>query len=145
MIKRPGADAALDAAKRPDELLADGDTGGCAVWMRILEALAELTHHAGRGRSGELRRALGGVTAASGLYATSTRGRASPTCLPPTRVEESTHDCEVEPMFTGHATPRPLSTWGSDTSARGARVARRGRRNKEARAAAQRTAASTVF
>ena len=43
MIKRHGADAALDAAKRPDELLADGDTGGCAVWMRILEAVAELS------------------------------------------------------------------------------------------------------
>ena len=42
-IKRHGADAAIDAARRADELLAAGDLEGCALWKRILAAVLELT------------------------------------------------------------------------------------------------------
>jgi hypothetical protein len=43
LIKRHGADAAIDAARRADEYLAAGDLEGCAVWKRILAAVLELT------------------------------------------------------------------------------------------------------
>ena len=43
LVKRHGADAALTAARRADELLAAGDDEGCAIWKRILEAVSELT------------------------------------------------------------------------------------------------------
>ena len=36
-------DASLVAAKRADELLAEGNTDGCAVWRRIHKAVAELS------------------------------------------------------------------------------------------------------
>jgi hypothetical protein len=39
MIERHGADAALVAAQRADELLAQGDSEGQFVWMRILSAV----------------------------------------------------------------------------------------------------------
>jgi len=39
LVKRHGADAALVAGRRADELLA-GDVEGCAVWKRILVAVA---------------------------------------------------------------------------------------------------------
>jgi hypothetical protein len=37
-----GEDAPIRAAQRADELLADGDMEGSAVWRRILEAIEEL-------------------------------------------------------------------------------------------------------
>jgi hypothetical protein len=43
LIKRHGADATLVAAHRADELLKAGDTDGCAIWKRILSAVAEPT------------------------------------------------------------------------------------------------------
>jgi hypothetical protein len=43
LIKRHGADAAVVAAQRADELLEAGDIDGCAIWKRILSAVAELT------------------------------------------------------------------------------------------------------
>ena len=43
LVKRRGADAAMVAAQRADELLAAGDVEGCAVWKRILAAVDELT------------------------------------------------------------------------------------------------------
>jgi len=43
LTKRHGADAAIDAARRADELLAAGDLEGCALWKRILAAVLELT------------------------------------------------------------------------------------------------------
>jgi hypothetical protein len=43
LVKRHGPDAALVAAGRADDLLADGNADGCAIWKRILEAVAELT------------------------------------------------------------------------------------------------------
>jgi hypothetical protein len=39
-------DATLEAARRIDEVLEDGDTDGCAIWKRILAAVAELTRTA---------------------------------------------------------------------------------------------------
>ena len=43
LIKRYGTDAALEAARRADQLLKAGDTDGCAIWKRILSAVHELT------------------------------------------------------------------------------------------------------
>jgi hypothetical protein len=43
LAKHYGADAALAAAQRAEELLAAGDVNGFAVWKRILDAAAELT------------------------------------------------------------------------------------------------------
>jgi len=43
LAKHYGADAALAAARRAEELLATGDVNGFAVWKRILEAAAELS------------------------------------------------------------------------------------------------------
>ena len=43
LIKRHGADAAIDAARRADELFAAGDLEGSALWKRILAAVLELT------------------------------------------------------------------------------------------------------
>jgi hypothetical protein len=56
LMKRYGADAAIQATRRADELFAEGDSDGYAIWKRILEAVGELsrTKPAGR-RAGELR------------------------------------------------------------------------------------------
>jgi hypothetical protein len=43
LTKRHGADAAIVAAQRADELLEAGDPDGCAIWKLILAAVAELT------------------------------------------------------------------------------------------------------
>lgn len=43
LIKRHRDDAAIVAARRADELLAEGDLDGCAIWKRILAAVNELT------------------------------------------------------------------------------------------------------
>jgi hypothetical protein len=43
LIERYGPDAAVMAAHRADELLALGDADGCAIWKRILEAVADLS------------------------------------------------------------------------------------------------------
>ena len=37
-----GDDAATEAAMRADELLDEGDMGGCTVWKRIMRAAEEL-------------------------------------------------------------------------------------------------------
>jgi hypothetical protein len=42
LIDQHGNDAAIRAAQRAGELLADGDMEGRAVWRRILEAIEEL-------------------------------------------------------------------------------------------------------
>jgi hypothetical protein len=42
MVKRYRADAPIMAAQRADELLAEGDLDGVAVWKRILEAISDL-------------------------------------------------------------------------------------------------------
>jgi hypothetical protein len=41
-MEQHGNDAAIRATQRADELLADGDMEGSAVWRRILEAIEEL-------------------------------------------------------------------------------------------------------
>jgi hypothetical protein len=42
MMKRYGDDAGARAAKRADELQAEGATEGANVWRRIMAAIAEL-------------------------------------------------------------------------------------------------------
>jgi hypothetical protein len=39
MAKRCKADAMLEAAMRPDQLLEAGDMAGAAIWHRILDAI----------------------------------------------------------------------------------------------------------
>ncbi len=41
-IKQHGEDAPIEAAMRADELAADGDMDGRAVWLRIVKAIEEL-------------------------------------------------------------------------------------------------------
>jgi hypothetical protein len=43
LLKRYGDDAVIQAAQRLDELFAEGDHDGCAIWKRILEAVSELS------------------------------------------------------------------------------------------------------
>ena len=42
MIKRYGADAVSEAARRADELDQAGDPEGCATWCRIWDAIVAL-------------------------------------------------------------------------------------------------------
>jgi hypothetical protein len=42
MMKRHGEDAAIVAAQRADEMLAQGDLEGQTVWKRIVVAIDEL-------------------------------------------------------------------------------------------------------
>jgi triphosphoribosyl-dephospho-CoA synthetase len=42
IVKRYGDAAGTEAAQRADQLLADGDTVGQAVWLRIVRAIEEL-------------------------------------------------------------------------------------------------------
>lgn len=42
LVKRHGADAAIVAAQRADELLAQGDVDGERIWKRIVSAVREL-------------------------------------------------------------------------------------------------------
>ena len=42
VVKRYGADAALEATARADKLLEDGDLLGAATWHRILNAIERL-------------------------------------------------------------------------------------------------------
>jgi hypothetical protein len=44
MLKRYGANAEIESAMRVDELSAEGDLDGAAVWRRIMQAVAELTN-----------------------------------------------------------------------------------------------------
>lgn len=46
LIKRYGADAAIQAAQRADELFDSGDADGYAIWKRIFEAVGELARTA---------------------------------------------------------------------------------------------------
>ena len=42
LIQKHGEDASIEAALRADELAADGDMEGRAVWIRIVKAIEEL-------------------------------------------------------------------------------------------------------
>jgi|ERR1700758_3378051 hypothetical protein len=44
MLKRYGDAALVERAKRADELAAAGDTGGAAVWCRIIDAVDQLSN-----------------------------------------------------------------------------------------------------
>ena len=52
MVKRYGEDAALEAAKRADELLEAGDMDGCAVWKQIVAAVEDLQRQAPHANEG---------------------------------------------------------------------------------------------
>jgi hypothetical protein len=45
LLKRHGSDAALVAAQRADECLAEGDNEGQRVWKAIVDAILELLRH----------------------------------------------------------------------------------------------------
>ena len=47
LIDQHGADAALNAAGRADQLLEDGDIEGAAVWRAIVGAIEELQRERG--------------------------------------------------------------------------------------------------
>ena len=42
MVSRDGEAAKLESAKRAEELAADGDLAGVAVWLRIIDATGPL-------------------------------------------------------------------------------------------------------
>jgi len=42
MIKQHGEEASIHAAMKADEMLAQGNLDGKAVWMRVIEAIGEL-------------------------------------------------------------------------------------------------------
>jgi triphosphoribosyl-dephospho-CoA synthetase len=42
IVKRHGANAAIQAGMRADELLAEGDVDGAATWRAIIRAIKEL-------------------------------------------------------------------------------------------------------
>ena len=44
MLQRYGENAEPESAARIDELAADGDLDGAAVWRRIMDAVAQLTN-----------------------------------------------------------------------------------------------------
>ncbi len=49
LVDRYGDGAAIEAAKRADDMLEQGDMEGKAVWLRILEAVKELQNTVPRG------------------------------------------------------------------------------------------------
>jgi hypothetical protein len=42
MLNRYGDEAVAESAKRADELAADGDLAGVAVWLRVIDAIKQL-------------------------------------------------------------------------------------------------------
>jgi hypothetical protein len=42
MLTRYGGEAVAESAKRADELAADGDLAGVAVWLRVIDAIRQL-------------------------------------------------------------------------------------------------------
>jgi hypothetical protein len=42
MLTRYGDEATAEGAKRAEELADDGDLGGVAVWLRIIDAIGQL-------------------------------------------------------------------------------------------------------
>jgi hypothetical protein len=42
MLNRYGDEAIAESAKRADELAADGDLAGVAVWLRVIDATRQL-------------------------------------------------------------------------------------------------------
>jgi hypothetical protein len=52
MLKRYGENAHTESAARADQLAADGDHDGAAVWRRITDAVAQLASTTPTGRGG---------------------------------------------------------------------------------------------
>ena len=50
MIKRHGAEAAIQAAMRVDQMLEAGDVDGAATWKAIMRAIGDLQQEKPRGR-----------------------------------------------------------------------------------------------
>jgi hypothetical protein len=44
MLKRYGDEAMVESAKRADNLTADGDAVGAAIWHRVIDAIGQLTN-----------------------------------------------------------------------------------------------------
>jgi hypothetical protein len=44
MHKRYGDEARMESAKRADQLATDGDLAGVAVWLRVMDAVAQLAN-----------------------------------------------------------------------------------------------------
>jgi hypothetical protein len=44
MLKRYGDEAMMESAKRAENLAADGDGVGAAIWHRVLDAIRQLTN-----------------------------------------------------------------------------------------------------
>ena len=42
MLNRYGDEALAESAKRAEELAADGDLGGVATWLRVIDAVRQL-------------------------------------------------------------------------------------------------------
>jgi hypothetical protein len=42
MLTRYGDEAMAESTKRAEELAADGDLGGVAVWLRVIDAIRQL-------------------------------------------------------------------------------------------------------
>ena len=42
MLTRHGDEAVAEGTKRAEELAADGDLGGVAVWLRVIDAIRQL-------------------------------------------------------------------------------------------------------
>ena len=42
MLTRYGDEAVAESAKRAEELAADGDLAGVAVWLRVIDAIRQL-------------------------------------------------------------------------------------------------------
>ena len=42
MLRRYGDEALAEGTKRAEELADDGDLGGVAVWLRVIDAIAQL-------------------------------------------------------------------------------------------------------
>ncbi len=42
MLTRYGDEAVAEGTKRAEELAADGDLGGVAVWLRVIDAIRQL-------------------------------------------------------------------------------------------------------
>jgi hypothetical protein len=42
MLTRYGVEAVAESTKRAEELAADGDLGGVAIWLRVIDATRQL-------------------------------------------------------------------------------------------------------
>jgi len=67
MLTRYGDEALAEGAKRAEELAADADLAGVAVWLRVIDAIRQLAISRKLRRSGALHRTPFGPRASSVL------------------------------------------------------------------------------